>query len=129
VVLNRNNSLAVVDLRGDRVVAETPVGNAPHAVVVWREVPLNEVNPALARLTGLQLEWALACEEMDFSAPDAADEDLLNRAIWYATKGFDVAYPAMDRSCGRTKWKRTWKRSALERRRGRPAEEWMRSAG
>lgn len=93
VVLNRNNSLAVVDLRGDRVVAEIPVGNAPHAVVVWREVPLNELNPALARLTGVQLEWALACEKMDFSAPDAADEDLLNRAIWYGTKGFDVPYP------------------------------------
>ncbi|HEV8319470.1 MAG TPA: hypothetical protein VGQ10_18805, partial [Vicinamibacterales bacterium] len=34
-----------------------------------------------------------ACEKMDFSAPDAADEDLLNRAIWYGTKGFDVPYP------------------------------------
>src|SRR5262245_86573 len=34
VVLNRNNSLAVLDLRGDRIIAEIPVGNAPHAVVV-----------------------------------------------------------------------------------------------
>jgi hypothetical protein len=62
-----------------------------HAVP--NQVPLDELNPALARLTGVQLEWALASEKMDFSAPDVADEDLLNRAIWYATKGFDVPYP------------------------------------
>ena len=34
VVLSRNNSLAAVDLATDRVLAEIPVGNAPHAVVV-----------------------------------------------------------------------------------------------
>ena len=34
VVLSRNNSLAAVDLSGDRLLAEIPVGNAPHAVAV-----------------------------------------------------------------------------------------------
>ena len=34
VVLSRNNSLAVVDLATNSVLAEIPVGNAPHAVVV-----------------------------------------------------------------------------------------------
>ncbi len=37
VVLNRNNSLAVLDLASDRVVVEIPVGNAPHAVVVLND--------------------------------------------------------------------------------------------
>src|SRR5918996_5940072 len=35
VVLNRNNSLAVFDLVNNTVLAEIPVGNAPHAVVVF----------------------------------------------------------------------------------------------
>jgi hypothetical protein len=56
-------------------------------------VPLDEMNPSIAALTGLRLEWALASDKMDFSRPDAAGEDHLNRAIWYATKGFNVPYP------------------------------------
>jgi YVTN family beta-propeller protein len=34
VVLNRNNSVAVVNLATDAVLAQIPVGNAPHAIVV-----------------------------------------------------------------------------------------------
>jgi hypothetical protein len=57
------------------------------------EIPLDELNPSVAALTGIRLEWAQASEKMDFSRPDVAGEDHLNRAIWYATKGFDVPYP------------------------------------
>ena len=57
------------------------------------QIALDEMNPSLVALTGLQLEWARASEAMDFSRPDVAGEDLLNRAIWYSTKGFDVPYP------------------------------------
>ena len=34
---------------------------------------------------------------MDFSRPDAAGEELLNRAIWYSAKGFHIPYPGDDR--------------------------------
>src|SRR5262245_62264316 len=34
VVLNRNNSIAAVDLASSQVIAEIPVGNAPHGIVV-----------------------------------------------------------------------------------------------
>ena len=61
------------------------------------QVPLNELNPSLAALTGLQREWAVASNAMDFSRPNIAGEDSLNRVIWYATKGFDVPYPGDDR--------------------------------
>jgi YVTN family beta-propeller protein len=61
------------------------------------QVPLNELNPSLAGLTGVQREWAVASNAMNFSRPDIAGEDALNRAIWYATKGFDVPYPGDDR--------------------------------
>jgi hypothetical protein len=60
-------------------------------------VALEELNPALLTVSGLPLEWAMASEQMDFSRPDVAGEDLLNRAIWYATKGFDTPYPGDDR--------------------------------
>jgi YVTN family beta-propeller protein len=56
-------------------------------------IALDELNPPVAALNGNQRDWAEACEKMDFSRPDVAGEDLLNRAIWYGTKGFDVPYP------------------------------------
>ena len=57
------------------------------------QVPLNEMNPGLAGLTGLQRELAEASMKMDFSEPDAAPEDLLNRVIWHSVKGYHVPYP------------------------------------
>jgi len=78
-----------------RVFTEDPDFTPFHALP--NQVPLNEMNPSPATLAGVQREWAVACEGMDFSRPDAAGEDLLNRAIWYATKGFDVPYPGDDR--------------------------------
>jgi len=58
------------------------------------QIPLDEMNPGLAGLTGLQRELAKASMEMDFSEPDAAPEELLNRVIWHSLKGYDVPYPA-----------------------------------
>ena len=60
---------------------------------VPNKVPLDEMNPPLTALSGLEKEWALAMLEQDFSKPDAADENLLNRSIWYSVKGFDTPYP------------------------------------
>jgi YVTN family beta-propeller protein len=62
-------------------------------VSVPNQIPLDEMNPTLASLSGIQKEWTLASQQMDFSKPDAADEHLLNRVIWYATKGFHRPYP------------------------------------
>jgi hypothetical protein len=51
-------------------------------------------NPSASALSGLQQEWALASARMDFSTPDVeVNRPLLNRAIWYATKGFTTPYP------------------------------------
>jgi YVTN family beta-propeller protein len=57
------------------------------------EIPLDEMNPAVASLQGLQRELALASLAMDFSQPDNAPEDVLNRAIWHSVKGYNVPYP------------------------------------
>jgi hypothetical protein len=55
-------------------------------------IPLNEMNPSLAGLQGLQRELALFSMSMDSSAPDSAPADVLNLAIWHSVKGFDVPY-------------------------------------
>jgi hypothetical protein len=55
-------------------------------------IPLNEMNPSLAGLSGLQLELAQFSMSMDSSAPDSAPADTLNRAIWHSVKGFDTPY-------------------------------------
>ena len=53
-------------------------------------------NPPLEALSGLPLAWAKACAKIDFATPDAAPEQLLNRAIWYAVNGW-VPYPGDSR--------------------------------
>ncbi len=62
------------------------------------EVPLDEMNLAEAAATGaLPAAWIETSEAMGFGdvalAPDSADENLLNRAIWYGSRGFDEPYP------------------------------------
>jgi hypothetical protein len=61
------------------------------------QVALNTMNPRLGSLNGLEKEWALAMYKQDFSKLDAADPHLLNRVIWYSTKGFDHPLPGDDR--------------------------------
>ena len=55
-------------------------------------IPLNEMNPPLAGLRGLQLELAKFSMTIDSSEPDSADANMLNRAIWHSGHGFDVPY-------------------------------------
>jgi hypothetical protein len=55
-------------------------------------IPLNEMNPALAGLNGLQRELAEFSLTIDSSEPDSAPADTLNRAIWHSVKGFDTPY-------------------------------------
>ncbi len=47
-------------------------------------------------LRGLERELAIASAKMDFSEPDAAPADVLNRAIWHSVKGYDTPYPRLD---------------------------------
>jgi YVTN family beta-propeller protein len=55
-------------------------------------VPLDEMNPPLAGLNGLQRQLAKFSLTIDSSEPDSADADMLNRAIWHSVKGFDTPY-------------------------------------
>jgi hypothetical protein len=64
---------------------------APYSALPNR-IPLDEMNPPLAGLRGLQRELAQFSLTIDSSEPDAAPADLLNRAIWHSVKGFDTPY-------------------------------------
>ncbi len=66
---------------------------APYAALP-NQIALDEMNPPMAGLRGLQRELALQSMKMDFSEPDAAPEQLLNRAIWHSVKGYHTPYPA-----------------------------------
>lgn len=64
----------------------TPYSTRPN------QVPLDEMNPPLAALKGLERQMAKFSLGIERSEPDDAPADLLNRAIWYSVKGFDTPY-------------------------------------
>ena len=55
-------------------------------------IPLDEMNPPLIATSGLQRQLAEASLRMDFSEPDVADADVLNRAIWHSVQGYQTPY-------------------------------------
>lgn len=60
------------------------------------EVPkqsLEEVNPPLKALRGQALQDARASLKMDFSKPDAAPTERLNRILWRQVRGMASPYP------------------------------------
>jgi hypothetical protein len=60
---------------------------------VMNMVPLDELNPPLESLLGDALYWARKSLEQDLDDYDRIDEDVFNRIIWHAVKGYDVPYP------------------------------------
>jgi YVTN family beta-propeller protein len=58
-------------------------------------IPLDRMNPSLADIRDArQLHWAQMSLEEDFDEVDEADEDTLNRILWFAARGRDDTYPA-----------------------------------
>src|SRR5262249_35291262 len=65
----------------------TPFGSLPN------QIALDEMNTPIAALRGLERRMAVASMAMDFSEPDNAPGDLLNRVIWHSVKGYRTPYP------------------------------------
>src|SRR5262249_35064071 len=61
-------------------------------------IPLDEMNGSVASLRGLARTYAFASMAMDFSEPDNAPGDLLNRVIWHSVKGSSTPYPSLARA-------------------------------
>jgi len=57
------------------------------------KIPLDQMNPKLSSLKGKQLYWAKKSMDMPLDEADEAEDDVLNKIVWYAVKGYDVPYP------------------------------------
>jgi len=57
------------------------------------KVELDEMNPPLRALNGRRLWAARQSAAMDWSEPDGAPADTLNRILWWDAKGYDTPYP------------------------------------
>jgi len=51
------------------------------------------MNGAFASLHGAERKFALASMAMNFSEPDNAPGELLNRVVWHSVQGCDTPYP------------------------------------
>jgi YVTN family beta-propeller protein len=63
--------------------------------VLPNQIPLDQMNPKLSTLKGKQLYWAKRSHQMEFGDVDEADDDELNKIIWYSMKGYDAPYPVI----------------------------------
>src|SRR5262249_31966211 len=65
------------------------------------KVPMDKMTPPTPSLKENLFYWARQSLSLDFSSPDAADEEVLNRVIWHATRGYDTPYPAAGKKAER----------------------------
>jgi hypothetical protein len=63
-------------------------------VAVPNAIPLDEMNPeSKTTMSPLRYRDMLASNRMNFSVPDKAPEDALNRILWRAMRGEAAPYP------------------------------------
>ena len=55
-------------------------------------IPLDEMNKPLDQLRGAALHWAQESLKQNFDEGDAADDEVVNRILWFAMRG-DEPYP------------------------------------
>jgi hypothetical protein len=75
----------------------TPAANADAWTALTPEVPLDEMNPGLKALSGRQLWAAKQSAAMNWREPDDVPSDVLNRILWWDSKGYDKEYPKLTR--------------------------------
>lgn len=64
---------------------------------VRNNIPVDRLNLALNKVKGKQLFWAKESMKQDIKEEDRIDDDVFNRIIWHATKGYDRSYPVLKR--------------------------------
>ena len=60
---------------------------------IKNNIPLDQLNLALDKLDGQELYWAKKSVEQDLDEEDLIDDNVFNRIIWHAVKGYDTPYP------------------------------------
>jgi len=64
----------------------------PYTAVPNR-IALDQMNPPTRSLMGKELYWRKKSMALDWSAPDMADPQVLNKVIWHTVCGADTPYP------------------------------------
>jgi len=59
------------------------------------KVVLDEMNPPLKALNGRQLWGARQSLAMNWAKPDDINQAVLNRILWWDSKGYDKPYPTL----------------------------------
>jgi hypothetical protein len=62
---------------------------------VKNNIPLDQVNLELVQLKGKPLYWAKKTMQQDLDEEDRIDDDVFNRIIWHAVKGYNTPYPKL----------------------------------
>ncbi|MDQ2898962.1 MAG: hypothetical protein M3Y07_04080 [Acidobacteriota bacterium] len=75
----------------------TTTRNADVYQALTPKVALDEMNPALNALRGRRRWAARQSAAMNWSEPDDVPEDVLNRILWWDSKGYDAEYPVVAR--------------------------------
>ena len=68
------------------------VDTRPYERLVPKQA-IDELNPPLRALNGRRLQAARESMAMNFSEPDEAPAQTLNRILWWDAKGYDTPYP------------------------------------
>lgn len=67
---------------------------APYTAVK-NNIPLDQLNLALDKLDDKELYWAKKSLEQDLDEEDLVDDNVFNRIIWHAVKGYNTPYPKL----------------------------------
>jgi hypothetical protein len=67
------------------------------------KIRMDDMNPPLKALAGKPLWAARQSMAMDWSEPDDAPQDVLNRILWWEAKGWDKPYPIAGHKPGSAK--------------------------
>jgi YVTN family beta-propeller protein len=71
----------------------TASANADAWKALTPEIALDEMNPAAGKLKGRQAWAARKSAQMNWHEPDDVPSDVLNRILWWDSKGWDKEYP------------------------------------
>ncbi|WP_024787390.1 MULTISPECIES: bifunctional YncE family protein/alkaline phosphatase family protein [unclassified Lebetimonas] len=61
---------------------------------VKNQIPLDNMNPKPDELSGLARKWSQIASKLDTKMDNSANDDLLNKMIWYSAKGYNTPYPS-----------------------------------
>jgi hypothetical protein len=52
------------------------------------------MNPKPNELSGLARKWSKIASRMDTKLDNFANDDLINKMLWYSAKGYKIPYPS-----------------------------------